>query len=83
MDTIAESKPVQDKTGIASYIGSAIATLVGALSLQEWAALVGILIAVATFVVNWYYKRKAAEAAEAADEAKRRHFEEQRRRSTD
>lgn len=81
MDGIAEKPTMQDKTGLASYIGSGLATAVGVLSLQEWAALIGILIAVATFAVNWHYKRKAAEAAERADEEKERYF--RHRRKTD
>ncbi|WP_268904672.1 HP1 family phage holin [Candidatus Regiella insecticola] len=33
-------------------------TAAGALTLQDWAVLTGTLLAVVTFLVNWYYKRK-------------------------
>lgn len=43
--------------------GAAVGTgsttvLVGAISLNEWAIIVGIICTVGTFAVNWYYKRK-------------------------
>lgn len=41
-----------------SYWVASILTAAGALTLQDWAVLVGIVVAIGTFVVNWYYKRK-------------------------
>ena len=60
----------QDKTGIASYVGSGIATLIGAMTVQEWAAVTGIVLAIGTFVVNWHYRRKSIAAQVVADKAK-------------
>lgn len=51
---------------------SAGGTVVAGLSLNEWAAMVGIVVTISAFVVNWYYKAKHYELAkqrlEAADE---------------
>lgn len=33
----------------------------GILSLNDWAVIIGILCAVGTFGINWYYKRKERE----------------------
>ncbi|QLR03797.1 phage holin family protein [Providencia rettgeri] len=41
-----------------SYALGVITTAAGALSLDQWAVLIGIICTVATFLVNWYYKRK-------------------------
>ena len=41
-----------------SYWVASMVTAAGALTLQDWAVLVGILVAIGTFFVNWYYKRK-------------------------
>ncbi|PIJ51988.1 hypothetical protein BL250_03225 [Erwinia sp. OLTSP20] len=41
-----------------SYWVASILTAAGALTLQDWAVLVGIIVAIGTFGVNWYYKRK-------------------------
>ena len=61
---------VQDKTGFTSYLGSFIATAIGALTFEEWAVMVGILLGLATFAVNLHYKRKLANAQIKADQAK-------------
>ncbi|MCB4358433.1 HP1 family phage holin [Quatrionicoccus australiensis] len=45
------------KTTVASYAASAGAVVFG-LTANEIAAYVGMACAVATFVVNWYYKRQ-------------------------
>lgn len=45
------------KTSVASYAASAGAVVFG-LTANEIAAYVGMACAVATFVVNWYYKRQ-------------------------
>lgn len=40
-------------------VGSGVSTAVfGALSLNEWAIVVGIVCTIGTFALNWYYKRK-------------------------
>lgn len=41
-----------------SYAWSVFMTLVGALSLNEWAVLIGILTGLGTFFTNRYYKKK-------------------------
>lgn len=43
---------------------SAGGTVVAGLSLNEWAAVVGIVVTIGAFVVNWYYKHKHYELAE-------------------
>ena len=35
-----------------------LTTMMGALSLNEWAMVVGIVCTAGTFIVNWHYKRK-------------------------
>lgn len=47
----------------ATYLASGTAVVFG-LSVNEFAAVAGIVIAVATFVLNWYYKERAAKALE-------------------
>ena len=61
-----------DKTGTASYAASAAAAGVGALTLQEWAAAIGILLAILTFAVNWHYKRREIDIKRSAEEAARK-----------
>lgn len=46
---------VADKTSPSAYAGSALAVM-GGLSVNEWAAIVGIILGVATFAVNIYFK---------------------------
>lgn len=41
-----------------SYWIASLLAATGAMTLQDWAVLVGILVAVFTAGVNWYYKRK-------------------------
>ncbi|SUB82011.1 Uncharacterised protein [Pragia fontium] len=41
-----------------SYLFGGICTALGALSLNDWALIIGILSTAGTFAVNWYYKRK-------------------------
>ena len=35
----------------------AATTFSGVISFTEWLAIIGVLLTVATFIVNWYYKR--------------------------
>jgi hypothetical protein len=37
---------------------SAAMTVIGGLTLNEWLAISGIVLGLATFVVNWVYKQK-------------------------
>ncbi|HIE0366391.1 phage holin [Serratia sp. PF2-63] len=41
-----------------SYWVASLLAAAGAMTLQDWAVLVGIFVAVFTAGVNWYYKRK-------------------------
>lgn len=52
------------KTTVASYTASAGAVLFG-LTANEVAAYIGALCALATFLVNWYYKRQHLKIIEA------------------
>ncbi|MBA0188276.1 phage holin family protein [Pectobacterium carotovorum] len=48
-----------DKFTNGAAIGTGSTTVVfGALSLNDWAIIVGIACTVGTFALNWYYKRK-------------------------
>lgn len=42
----------------ASYAADGAVVGIGVLTLQEWAAVVGIVLGLATFAVNWYYQRR-------------------------
>lgn len=52
-----------------SYWFGGITTMLGALSLNEWAVLIGIICTVGTFGVNWHYKRKEFQLREKANES--------------
>ncbi|MFW0852434.1 phage holin family protein [Morganella morganii] len=41
-----------------AYIWGLITSVLGVLSLEQWAMLIGNICTVGTFLVNWYYKRK-------------------------
>ncbi len=41
-----------------SYWVGCLTTAVGALSLNEWALITGIICTIGTFAINWYYKEK-------------------------
>lgn len=45
---------------MAAYASEAALVTVGAFTLQEWAAIIGIVLAVGTFLINWYYTRARA-----------------------
>ncbi len=47
----------------ATYVASGTAFVFG-LTVNEFAAVAGIVVAVATFCLNWYYKERAAKALE-------------------
>ncbi|KQQ86442.1 HP1 family phage holin [Massilia sp. Leaf139] len=53
---------------ISSYAGAAGSFGVGALTMNEWACLIGILLGFLTFVMNaWYTKRKDKREQELKD----------------
>ncbi|WP_080715872.1 phage holin family protein [Gilliamella apicola] len=45
-------------TSPVSYFWGGICTLLGALSLNDIAIIVGIILSIATFIINWLYKRR-------------------------
>lgn len=45
-------------TSFYAYTWGLITSVLGVLSLDQWAVIVGIICTVGTFLVNWYYKRK-------------------------
>lgn len=45
-------------TSICAYAFSFLSGTAGLLSLNEWAILVGILLAFVTFFVNWFFQRR-------------------------
>lgn len=53
----------------ASFSMAWLLTVFGAMTLQDWAVLIGILLGIGTFVVNWYYKRKLVNALAARGES--------------
>ncbi|HHL2582438.1 TPA: phage holin family protein [Yersinia enterocolitica] len=50
-----------------SYWFGGITTMLGALSLNELALVIGIACTVGTFGVNWYYKRKEYQLRERSN----------------
>ncbi|WFQ80092.1 phage holin family protein [Xenorhabdus sp. SF857] len=45
-------------TSPTAYSSGTLFTMFGALTLNEWAIIIGIICTVGTFAVNWYYKHK-------------------------
>lgn len=41
-----------------AYGWGTFTAMLGAMSLDEWAVIVGIACTLGTFAINWYYKRK-------------------------
>ncbi|CAB4327917.1 Bacteriophage holin HP1 family protein [Bacteriophage APSE-7] len=41
-----------------AYSCAVFTTLLGAMSLNEWALIMGTVCTLRTFIVNWYYRRK-------------------------
>ncbi|BET63261.1 hypothetical protein YKD1_24250 [Yersinia pseudotuberculosis] len=52
-----------------SYGWGAFTVMLGSLSLNEWAIVVGIACTVGTFTINWHYKRKEFQLREKANES--------------
>ena len=53
----------QTSSSVAVGTGSATA-MFGALSINDWAIIIGIACTIGTFSVNWYYKRKSYQLME-------------------
>lgn len=50
---------VSDKiASTVSYTAGVSTATAGALTLNDWALIVGIIVSLGTFAVNWYYKHK-------------------------
>lgn len=49
---------IQQVTSAASYAASGVSTAVGLLTINNIAAIIGIVLGIATFVINWAYKHK-------------------------
>ncbi len=58
-----------------TYSGAG-AAVAGGLSSNDLVAIIGLLIAAAGFVVNWYYKRKHYQLAERESAARRGFYDE-------
>lgn len=48
-----------EKTTVWAYLTSLFTVLFGGITLEQVALWVGIITAVGTFVINWYYKERA------------------------
>lgn len=55
---------MERQSSLVAYWASGLTTLFGGITLQEVAIVVGILTAIGTFVINWYYKAKEDSRAE-------------------
>lgn len=55
---------MNDKPTAASYGSSAITMVFGAMTFQQWVTVIGLVIGIATFGVNWYYKHKHYQLAQ-------------------
>ncbi|KGM29101.1 holin [Photorhabdus luminescens] len=45
-------------TSPSAYCWGMLTAMLGALSLNDWALIIGIICTVGTFSINWHYKRK-------------------------
>lgn len=45
-------------SGPTAYTWGLITSVLGVLSLDQWAVLIGIVCTIGTFFINWYYRRK-------------------------
>ncbi|CZF79704.1 phage holin [Grimontia marina] len=61
---------MNDSSAAISYGASAVTTLAG-LTINEWVALGGFLIGVATFGVNWWYKHAQTKILESQGKSTR------------
>lgn len=54
---------MEKHSSINAYLGGIVA-VIGSMTLQDWGIVVGILVGVGTFFLNWYYKAKELELKE-------------------
>lgn len=54
---------MEKHSSINAYLGGIVA-VIGSMTLQDWGIIVGILVGVGTFFLNWYYKAKELELKE-------------------
>lgn len=54
---------MEKHSSINAYLGG-IAAVVGSMTLQDWGIIVGILVGVGTFFLNWYYRARELELKE-------------------
>jgi len=52
-------REILEKHVAASTYAASGVTILAGLSLSDWGVLIGIVIAIATFGMNWYYKHQA------------------------
>lgn len=50
-------------TSLWSYFTGTLTAVMGGITLEKFAVLVGIATSIGTFLVNWYYKRQEARRA--------------------
>lgn len=55
---------MEKHSSVTAYVASLMTALFGGITLQEVALWVGILTALGTFFVNWYYKEREADQFE-------------------
>ena len=55
---------VEQTANTSMFLGASTAVVAGGLTLSDWAALLGLTIAVLGLFVNWYYKHKTYKLAE-------------------
>jgi len=56
---------MEKHSSFTAYVASVATALFGGLTLQDVALWVGIITALGTFAVNWYYKEREDDRAEA------------------
>jgi len=56
---------MEQRTTAVAYAASAASISLGALSATELAAIGGLIVAVATFLVNWYYRHQRMDLDES------------------
>lgn len=54
---------MEKHSSINAYLGGIVA-VIGSMTLQDWGIIVGILVGVGTFFLNWYYRAKELELKE-------------------
>ena len=54
---------MEKHSSINAYLGGIVA-VIGSMTLQDWGIIVGILVGIGTFFLNWYYKARELELKE-------------------